>query len=75
MKSRMTIDVVPDALTMSIWRRRLETDSPHHSDQVRQFTREQFQKLVGTNGIECSMSLARECHDHAVMESFFSRMK
>ena len=27
------------------------------------------------HGIECSMSRTGECHDNAVMESFFSRMK
>ena len=33
------------------------------------------QKLLADHGIECSMSRLGECHDNAVMESFFSRMK
>ena len=75
MKSRMTADLVTDALIMAIWRRRPEPDLLHHSDQGSQYTAEQFQKLLADNGIECSMSRAGECHDNAVMESFFSRLK
>lgn len=75
MKSRMTADLVTDALTMAIWRRRPDTDLLHHSDQGSQYTCEQFQQLLQVHGIECSMSRTGECHDNAVMESFFSRMK
>ena len=75
MKSRMTADLVTDALIMAIWRRRPDTELLHHSDQGSQYTCEQFQKLLADHGIECSMSRLGECHDNAVMESFFSRMK
>ena len=75
MKSRMTSDLVTDALIMAIWRRRPEPELLHHSDQGSQYTAEQFQRLLGDHGIECSMSRAGECHDNAVMESFFSRLK
>jgi putative transposase len=75
MKSRMTADLVTDALIMAIWRRRPDTDLLHHSDQGSQYTCEQFQQLLEEHGIECSMSRTGECHDNAVMESFFSRMK
>lgn len=75
MKARMTADLVTDALVMAIWRRRPDTDLLHHSDQGSQYTCEQFQKLLADHGIECSMSRQGECHDNAVMESFFSRMK
>ena len=73
MKSRMTADLVTDALIMAIWRRRPEPDLLHHGDQGSQYTAEQFQKLLGDHRIECSMSCAGECHDNAVMESFFPR--
>jgi len=75
MKARMIADLVTDALVMAIWRRRPDTDLLHHSDQGSQYTCEQFQKLLADHGIECSMSRQGECHDNAVMESFFSRMK
>lgn len=75
MKARMTSDLVTDALIMAIWRRRPDPDLLHHSDQGSQYTCEQFQKLLADHGIECSMSRLGECHDNAVMESFFSRMK
>ncbi len=75
MKSRMTADLVADALIMAIWRRRPDADLLHHCDQANQYTAEQFQKLLADHGIECSMSRLGECHANAVMESFFSRMK
>lgn len=75
MKARMTADLVTDALVMAIWRRRPDTELLHHSDQGSQYSCEQFQKLLSDHGIVCSMSRQGECHDNAVMESFFSRMK
>jgi putative transposase len=75
MKSRMTADLVTDALIIAIWRRRPDPELLHHSDQGSQYTCEQFQKLLADHGIECSMSRLGECHDNAVMESYFSRMK
>lgn len=75
MKARMTADLVTDALIMAIWRRRPADGLLHHSDQGSQYTSEQFQQLLSQHGIDCSMSRRGECHDNAVMESFFSRMK
>ena len=75
MQARMTADLVTDALIMAIWRRQPDPELLHHSDQGSQYTCEQFQKLLADHGIECSMSRTGECHDNAVMESFFSRMK
>ena len=75
MQARMTADLVTDALIMAIWRRQPDPELLHHSDQGSQYTCEQFQQLLADHGIECSMSRLGECHDNAVMESFFSRMK
>ncbi len=75
MTARMTADRVTGAWIMAIWRRRPDPELLHHSDQGSQYTCEQFQKLLSDHGIECSMSRQGECHDNAVMESFFSRMK
>lgn len=75
MKARMTADLVTDALMMAIWRRRPAAGLLHHSDQGSQYTSEQFQQLLSQHGIDCSMSRRGQCHDNAVMESFFSRLK
>lgn len=75
MKARMTADLVTDALLMAVWRRRPGSGLLHHSDQGSQYSCEQFQRLLADHGIVCSMSRRGECHDNAVMESFFSRMK
>ncbi len=71
----MTADLVTDVLIMAIWRRRPDPELLHHSDQGSQYTCQQFQKLLADHGIECSMSRLGECHDNAIVESFFSRMK
>jgi len=75
MKSQMTADLVTDALLMAIWRRGDTEQLLHHSDQGSQYTSEQFQLLLKTHGIECSMSRRGDCWDNAAMESFFSSLK
>ena len=75
MKQEMTAELVSDALLMAIWRRVPKAALLHHSDQGSQYTSEQFQTLLTTQGIECSMSRRGDCWDNAAMESFFSTMK
>ena len=53
----MTADLVTDALIMGIWRRQPDPELLHHSDQGRQYTCEQTQKLLADHGIECSKSV------------------
>jgi putative transposase len=72
MRVRKTADLVTDALVMAIWRRRPDTGLLHHSDQGSQYGCEQFQELLAEHDIECSMSRQGDCHDNAVMDSFFS---
>jgi putative transposase len=40
-----------------------------------QYTSEDFQKLLESHGIVCSMSRRGNCWDNAAMESFFSTLK
>ena len=40
-----------------------------------QYTSEQFQLLLKSNGVTCSMSRSGNCWDNAAMESFFSSLK
>jgi putative transposase len=75
MKPHMTADLVMDALAMSIWRRGKPEELLHHSDQGSQYTSADFQKMLSDLDIECSLSRRGECHDNAVMESFYGSMK
>jgi putative transposase len=75
MKANMTAELVIDALQMAIWRRGIPKKLLHHSDQGSQYTSEPFQRMLRDLGIECSLSRRGECHDNAVMESFYGSMK
>ena len=43
--------------------------------EPKQYTSEQFQKLLADHGVTCSMSRSGDCWDNAAMESFFSTLK
>lgn len=75
MKPERDASLVMDALMMALWRRGRPTTLLHHSDQGSQYTSEQFQRLLGDNGITCSMSRSGNVWDNAAMESFFSSLK
>lgn len=75
MQTRMTSQLVADALMMAIWRRGRPQELLHHSDQGSQYTSEHFQRLLAEQGITCSMSRAGEVWDNSAMESFFSSLK
>jgi transposase InsO family protein len=47
----------------------------HHSDQGSPYASEDYQKVLGTHGITCSMSRRGNCYDNAAMESWFSTLK
>ena len=47
----------------------------HHSDQGCTYASEDYQRMLDAHGIICSMSRRGNCHDNAVMESFFSSVK
>jgi len=63
------------ALDMALKRRCPETGLLHHSDQGSTYASEDYQRMLDANGITCSMSRRGNCHDNAVMESFFSSLK
>lgn len=63
------------ALEMAIRRRCPEAGLLHHSDQGCTYASEDYQKRLAAHGITCSMSRRGNCHDNAVMESFFSTVK
>jgi len=63
------------ALGMALKRRCPETGLLHHSDQGCTYASEDYQRMLDAHGIICSMSRRANCHDNAVMESFFSSVK
>jgi putative transposase len=75
MQSSMTAQLVMDALLRAILRRGRPEAVLHHSDQGSQYTSEDFQRLLESHGITCSMSRRGNCWDNAAMESFFSTLK
>lgn len=75
MSDTMQAKMVSDALLMALWRRGKPSALMHHSDQGSQYTSDEFQQLLKTQGITCSMSRRGECWDNAAMESFFSSLK
>lgn len=71
----MTAQLVMDALLMAIFRRDRPQGVLHHSDQGWQYTSEDFQRLLESHGIVCSMSWRGNCGDNAAMEIFFSTLR
>ena len=63
------------ALEMALKRRCPDAGLLHHSDQGCTYASEDYQALLDTRGITCSMSRRGDCYDNAVMESFFSTVK
>ena len=63
------------ALQMALKRRYPDAGLLHHSDQGGTYASEDYQDVLDTHGITCSMSRRGNCYDNAVMESFFSTVK
>jgi transposase InsO family protein len=75
MGERITRDLVIQALTLAIWRRRPEAGLVVHSDRGSQYASNDYQKLLESHGFLCSMSRKGDCYDNAAMESFFHSLK
>jgi putative transposase len=75
MQGQMKTELVLQALTMAVWRRRPKPGLVLHSDQGTQFTSGDWQAYLREHGMECSMSRRGNCHDNAVAESFFQLLK
>lgn len=74
-QSHMQADLVLQALTSAVWRRKPRPGLMLHSDQGSQFTGGEWQAFLKAHGIVCSMSRRGNCHDNAVAESFFQLLK
>ena len=63
------------ALEMAVKRRCPAAGLLHHSDQGSTYASDDYQAVLDTHGITCSMSRRGNCYDNAVMEAFFSTVK
>jgi transposase InsO family protein len=75
MAERMTTELVSDALTMALWRRKMPTGVIVHSDRGSQYCSAAYQRLLRINQMLCSMSKKGDCYDNAAMESWNHSLK
>lgn len=75
MGTRNNTELVQDALTMALWRRKNVRDIIVHSDQGSTYASTAYQQQLSDNKLRCSMSRKGECLDNAVAESFFGSLK
>ena len=75
MSTRMTSDLVIDALQMAVQQRQPPPGLLHHSDRGSQYTGQPYQQLLKDNHFIVSMSGRGNCYDNAPAESFFGSLK
>jgi len=63
------------ALQMAIDQRDPPAGLIHHTDRGTTYASTEYQDLLRTRGLKCSMSRKGNCLDNAVAESFFSTLK
>lgn len=71
MNSRMKTALVKEALSMAFFRRKPPKGLIHHSDRGSQYASLEYQQLLESYGMKCSMSRKGDCWDNAEAESFF----
>ena len=60
---------------MALGQRELTDELIHHSDRGAQYLSDDYQEVLKTHGIRCSMGNRGNCYDNAAVESFFSLLK
>jgi putative transposase len=75
MDTRMTRELVINALRMAYWRRKPKAGLIHHSDRGSQYCSTDYRDLLKKYGMDASMSRKGNCWDNAVMESFYNSLK
>jgi transposase InsO family protein len=75
LNSRMSRNLIMNALRMAIWRRQPLPGLMLHSDRGSQYCSNEFQKMLKTHQMMSSMSRKGNCWDNAVAESFFGSLK
>ncbi len=75
MSNTTTTTLIKDALKMALNQRKRTGALLLHSDQGSQYRSSEYQTMLKENNIIASMSRKGECHDNAVMESFYHTLK
>jgi putative transposase len=75
MQSQMDKELVISALLMALWKRKPQHTVLIHSDQGSQFSSYEWQAFLKEHNLKQSMSRRGNCHDNAVVESFFQLLK
>ena len=75
MQSRMTKDIVLNALLMSVWRHNPQKQVLVHPEQGSQYISHEWQSFLKSHGLEGSMNRSGNCHENAVAESFSQLLK
>jgi len=75
MDKRMKKQLVMDALSMALWRRKPAAGLMHHSDRGSQYACHDYQKMLSAWHMVPSMSRKGDCWDNAPTERFFRSLK
>ena len=75
MQGQMNKELVVSALLMALWKRKPKQTVMIHSDQGSQFSSYEWQAFLKEHNLKQSMSRRGNCHDNAVVESFFQLLK
>lgn len=75
MSTRMTTDLVCDALRMALFRRGMPRGVIVHSDRGSQYCSHAYRDLITAHDLQLSMSRKGNCWDNACAESFFHSLK
>jgi transposase InsO family protein len=75
MEPTLSRELALKALRMAIRQRQPGTGLLSHSDRGSQYASHDYQALLNTYGIVCSMSRKGNCWDNSVVESFFGTLK
>jgi putative transposase len=75
MNDRASAELVVDALSLAVGRRRPKVGTIHHSDRGSQYTSLRFTEHLQQSGLVGSMGKVGSPGDNAMMESFFSTVQ
>lgn len=75
MAEHMRAELCGDALKMAIEGRKTSPGLICHSDRGVQYASEEYQRVLASHRMVCSMSAKGDCYDNAVAESFWGTLK
>jgi putative transposase len=75
MQPQLTRVLVMQPVLMAVWQKSSPQAVILHADRGTQYTSQEFQAFLQTQGIVSSMSGVGNCYDNAVAESFFGLLK